>query len=150
MASPPRSGCKWLNLCAAGLRNRIEPHHSSSQRPAGSLLEHNSLDSAGLHTEGGGQHSKHSVHSQCYDGSELRGVEREVNLARGKQAVDIDLTLRPNIHFAVHHGRNVESKAESRAIARAVLLAVVEFMSDIGRVVGIKDCRRVGRSPAFR
>ncbi len=75
MASPPRSYCQRLNFCAVGLRHRIEPHHSSSQRPAGSLLEHNSLDSAGLHADGGGQHSKHSVHSQCYDGFEVRGVE---------------------------------------------------------------------------
>src|SRR5258706_11378371 len=72
------------------------------------------------------------------------------DLARGKQAVDIDLAFRANVYFAVHHGRNVEPQAESRAIARAVLLAVVEFMSDIGRVVGIENRGRVGRSPAFR
>src|SRR5258706_9494779 len=73
-----------------------------------------------------------------------------LNLTRGKQAVDVNLALRSNVYFPVHHGWNVESQAEPRSIARTVLLTVVELMSDIGRVVGIKNRRRVGRSPAFR
>jgi len=46
----------------------------ASGRPE-ACSKHDSLDSACLHTDGGGQQSKHSVHSQCYDGFEVRGVE---------------------------------------------------------------------------
>src|SRR5258708_1617909 len=72
------------------------------------------------------------------------------DLARGKQAVDIHFAFRSNIHFAVHHSWNIEPKAESGAIARTVLLTVVEFMGHIGRVEGIEHRGRVRRSPAFR
>ena len=63
---------------AAGLRYGIEPDYGSSKRPARSLLQHNSLDGASLHKDGGSsQQDKDAMHSfevQCYDGQRVRSV----------------------------------------------------------------------------
>ena len=71
MAGSSSSDRERRSFCAAGLWHWLEPDHCSSKRPAGSLLQHNSLDGAGLHTDGSGQQDKNATHSfdvQCYDG----------------------------------------------------------------------------------
>src|SRR3984885_14336184 len=55
--------------------------------------------------------------------------------------------LGAHIHATVHHSRDIESKRQASAVTAGILLAIVEFMGDVRRVIGVENRRPVRRVP---
>jgi hypothetical protein len=67
-----------------------------------------------------------------------------VRSSSGQQAVDIYLVLCAYIDMPVHHCRDVEAEGEASAVTCGVLAAIVEFTSDVRRVVSIQNRGSLG------
>src|ERR1700678_2799542 len=55
--------------------------------------------------------------------------------------------LGAHIYATVHHSRYIESTRQTSAVTARILLAIVEFMGDVCRVIGVENRRPIRRVP---
>src|SRR6266481_4283252 len=70
-------------------------------------------------------------------------------LCRGKKAVDVDAALGGDVDATVGNGGNREAESVACTIARGILRRIVEFVGDIGGVVGEENSGLVWAIPNF-
>ena len=62
----------------------------------------------------------------------------------GQEAIDVYLLPGAHIYMPIHHGRDVEAEGHAGVVTGDILIAIVEFVRDVVRVVGIQNRRPVG------